>query len=407
MARSTSLLLLPAPPTQIDTTSISAAYKLPLNAVVEALKSLRTSTVLQVGLPCPALHDRLDRPRSELWSDAQHLLANLYALICVTCAKLGVDVDSGTPGSLDARVFLLDYEGNQATTRDPDNLGSGVMGPIVDIATLALTRRHWHAIYSVDGEEGQKLFATYAKLANGSRPPLSGQLYTVGGGVIMRQHVPDHLPDISHTSMSHRVVAVGGTFDHLHAGHKLLLTATALLLQPHSKDLMIPLRLIVGITGDELLKNKKYAEYLGSWKQRQDDVVSFLLSVLSFTRLDQEEEVETQIMDEAVPNGKGVITKLKSCSVTIECVEIQDPFGPTITDESVTALVVSGETKSGGQAVNDKRKEKGWNTLEVFEVDVLAAGENNNGANEENFDSKISSSAIRQRIAETTRTSSL
>jgi phosphopantetheine adenylyltransferase len=403
----TSLLLLPAPPTEVDTASISAAYKMPLSAVVSALKSLQTSTVLQIGLPCPAIHGRKDRPRSALWSDAQHLLAHLYALICVTCANLGVDVDSGSPGSLDARVFLLDYDGNQAIEQDPDNLGSGVMGPIVDIATLALTRRHWHTIYSVDGEEGQKIFTTYTNLANRSRPPLSGRLYTVGGGVIMRQPIPDHIQEKFSASNSHRVVAVGGTFDHLHAGHKLLLTATALLLQPHSRNLMVPLRLIVGISGDELLKNKKYAEYLGSWKQRQDDVIGFLLSVLSFTRLGLEKEVETQTMDEPVPNGKAVITKLKSCSVTIECVEIQDPFGPTITDESVTALVVSEETKSGGQAVNDKRKLKGWNTLEVFEVDVLAAGENHSGVNEEIFDSKISSSAIRQRLAATTRTSSL
>jgi phosphopantetheine adenylyltransferase len=406
MARSTSLLILPAPPTEVNAATVSAAYKLPMKAVVSALKSLPTSTVLQVVLPCPALRSRLSRPRSELWNDAQHLLANLYSLICIVCTNLAVDVDSGTPGSIDARVLLLDYDGDRAIAQGQDILGNGVVGPIVDLSTLALTRRHWDMIYSVDGEEGQKLLAAYVTLANGIQPPLSGHLHSVGGGVIMRQNTPNPIQASLNSAMSHRVVAVGGTFDHLHAGHKLLLTATALLLQPPDRSLMVPLRLIVGITGDELLKNKKYAEYLGSWKERQDDVVDFLLSVLSFTRLEREEEVEVQVVNEPVPNGKGIYTKLNSCSVTIECVEIQDPFGPTITDESVTALVVSGETKSGGQAVNNKRGEKGWKALEVFEIDVLDASDND-GGHKKTFESKISSSAIRQRIAETTRTSSL
>lgn len=42
------------------------------------------------------------------------------------------------------------------------------------------------------------------------------------------------------------------------------LTATGLLLQPAS-TVTSHRRLIVGITGDELLKNKQYAEYLESW----------------------------------------------------------------------------------------------------------------------------------------------
>ncbi|EPE35536.1 Nucleotidylyl transferase [Glarea lozoyensis ATCC 20868] len=407
MTPSTSLLLLPAPPTEIDATTIYAAYRLPIEAVVSALGRLPHTTTLQVVLPCPALQSRLSRPRSELWSDAQHLLANIYSLICVVCAKLAVDVDCGTPGSIDARVLLLDYDGTRVVSQGKATLDNGTMGPIIDLPTFALTRRHWRTIYNVDGEEGQHLLAAYTGLASEKLPPLNGNLYRVGGGVIMRNNTPAPVQASSNTSMSHRVVAVGGTFDHLHAGHKLLLTATALLLQPHDDTLRIPLRLIVGITGDQLLKNKKHAEYLSSWKQRQDDVVDFLVSVLSFTRLGREKELEIQEVNEPVPNGKGIFTKLNSCSVTIECVEIQDPFGPTITDESVTALVVSGETKSGGQAVNEKRAEKGWRALEVFEVDVLRATEEDSGHSETSFESKISSSAIRQRIAETSRGSSL
>ncbi len=99
---------------------------------------------------------------------------------------------------------------------------------------------------------------------------------------------------------------------------------------------------------------------------------------------------------------------MKASSITIECVEIQDPFGPTITDEDVTALVVSGETRSGGQAVNDKRTEMGWKALEVFEIDVLDAQESTEGPSKtDDFASKISSTAIRKRKAENASKSSL
>ncbi|KAI7395656.1 hypothetical protein KC336_g15851, partial [Hortaea werneckii] len=75
-----------------------------------------------------------------------------------------------------------------------------------------------------------------------------------------------------------------------------------------------------------------------------------------------------------------------------------DPFGPTITEEQISALIISAETRSGGKAVNDKRKEKGWKDLEVFEVDVLDAEVEGQGV-KEGFEGKLSSTAIREKIA--------
>ena len=121
-----------------------------------------------------------------------------------------------------------------------------------------------------------------------------------------------------------------------------------------------------------------------------------------------EESIHVTTTDFPVPNGKAVHTALQGYGLTLECYEIQDPFGPTITDPDITALVVSGETRSGGQAVNQKRSEKGWNALEVFEIDVLDAQDVDSDPSQTgDFASKISSSAIRKRMAENARTSSL
>jgi phosphopantetheine adenylyltransferase len=82
--------------------------------------------------------------------------------------------------------------------------------------------------------------------------------------------------------------------------------------------------------------------------------------------------------------------------------EIQDPFGPTITDEQISALIISAETRSGGNAVNEKREARGWSALEVFEVDVLdgaSEGDSSNNGVKTDFDNKLSSSAIREKLA--------
>ena len=403
-----SLLLLPPPPVPITSASLSAAYRPSIVAAVSILKALPTSSQLMIALPRPAVHAQPQAAISQSFPELQRLLAGLYSLVCIVCANLGVDVESDTPGSIDARVLLLNYNGQDFAVEGELRFDSSVAGPVVDLPTLAATRRRWSFIFSVDGEQGQKLFTGYSNLANRQSPPLHGHVRALEGGVSLIQKETKSVQGQQIPDTKYGVVAVGGTFDHLHAGHKLLLTATALLLQPVATSSTANRRLIVGITGDELLKDKKYSEYLSSWTQRQEEVVEFLLSILHFTPSSREADIETITFNEPIPNGRAIHTRIKNCSIVIECVEIQDPFGPTITDESVTALVVSGETRSGGKAVNDKRVEKGWKPLQVFEVDVLSAEETEHGSSKTgNFASKISSTAIRKRRAEIALTSSL
>lgn len=54
--------------------------------------------------------------------------------------------------------------------------------------------------------------------------------------------------------------------------------------------------------------------------------------------------------------------------ILYDIVTISDPFGPTITDESLQCIVLSEETRKGGEAINIKRKEKvcGWCGIEGY-----------------------------------------
>lgn len=65
-------------------------------------------------------------------------------------------------------------------------------------------------------------------------------------------------------------VTVGGTFDGLHFGHRKLLTLAVSSVTP------VTGRLLVGVTVDEMLVRKKYAEYIPSLEDRMEEVRNFL-----------------------------------------------------------------------------------------------------------------------------------
>jgi phosphopantetheine adenylyltransferase len=398
-----SLLLLPSPPSPISAATLKAAYEPSLTAALTELSSLNLfKPVLEILLPCPGLLNRLQEPRSQHFEKTQHLLAGVYSLICVVCAKNSIKPDWA--GGVDYRIILLAHEDTEDHALDDDSgtRPSTRSGPIIDLPTFALTRRNWHTIFSVDGEKGEGIFKKYLNIANRQSPPVHGVVHKVAGGISIVSRASENRDKLVPAAV-HSVVAVGGTFDHLHTGHKLLLTATALMLQPGTRSATETGRMIVGITGDELLKNKKYAEHLLSWERREEEVIEFMTTILSFT-LPGIDDVNIQSFDEPKVNGRAIYHKFKSAAITVECYAIQDAYGPTTTDESVSAIVVSGETRGGGAAVNTKREEKGWKGLEVFEVDVLDATEEKETATgTDEFAAKISSSAIRKQIAEQCR----
>ncbi|KAK3291863.1 uncharacterized protein B0H64DRAFT_408290 [Chaetomium fimeti] len=392
-----SLLILPYPPDPLTRDSLSAAYRPSLKSALEKVRRPTGAAKLTVAVVCPVLQGQFLRSKTLSWPDAQTLVAGIYGLISVLCAQLSINTEvNGGPNSVDSTVVLIDDDRNKHYPTDfrpaiePNNT------TIVDMATFASAYFPWNFIFSVRSELGFQVSQAYLKFAEGRQSLLQSQLVPVEGGLVLNVAKSDPASVAPQTS-TYPAVCLGGTFDYLHPGHKLLLTAAALLLQvPRRGDPVPPCRYIIGITGDEMLRNKKFAEFVQTWEERARNVIFFLAQLLELSPRGWKDGTPPQIEEK---DGDFTAT-FRDGTIQVHCVRIQDAFGPTITVEDIQALVVSAETRSGGQAVNEKRAEKGWHALEVFEVDVLDAEEvEDEPTKTENFAAKISSTAIRQQRA--------
>lgn len=150
---------------------------------------------------------------------------------------------------------------------------------------------------------------------------------------------------------AHERVAVGGTFDRLHAGHRLLLAVAAL---------ACTRTCYVGVTSDKLLTNKANAHLLHTYEHRSFAAKDFLQAVRP--------------------------------SLTVELSALLDPAAPpkAATIPEITALVISRETVAGGAKVQQARRDRGiTQPLDIILVDLV-------GASSQDADAiKLSSSALR------------
>ncbi|KAL2870242.1 putative pantetheine-phosphate adenylyltransferase [Aspergillus lucknowensis] len=395
-----ALLLLPPPPS-ISFDQFKTVYERILSRVFAALlKSLNGSNriaSLDIALSLPGLQSAPCQPPTRAFGSLQRIVEHIYRLIGVVCTERNIEMEA--PGGIDARVVLLDFDSVRrlkASSHEPATAECN--GPIVDLKTLASSGRLWDDIFYPDNPVGQDLATAFRSCYPSKEAPGGGGPQPVAGSPQWNPGDSLVVPGEAAGSGLHHSVILGGTFDHFHIGHKLLLTATALVLQPAGTGHAGQERSItVGVTGDEMLKNKKYAQFLESWEERCRSTGNFLTSIMDFGPPERGASRIEQIYKPG-PNGRAMVMKIRP-EITLKLVQILDPYGPTITEEDLTALVVSRETRSGGAAVNQERAKRGWKQLDVFEVDVIHSADVS-AEDVEDFASKISSTDIRRRRME-------
>lgn len=387
------LLFLPQLSTDFSFESVKKLYGDTVSQVLKEAdshsKEYTKPAVLDIALACPHLVGQRRSPRGSLYQQTQSLLAAVYKLICITAAKYDVNIEDAD--GVDVRVLLVAWNGDDEASSQHQS----VYGPVVTLHTLAQSGRQWQFAFGVETQSGEAMVKAFVVAKGGGAQVTSvnnGQTTSAGSDRTATNPDATQAAASSSDSRRHQHVAVGGTFDHIHIGHKLLLTMTLFAVDEGHEERTCT----IGITGDEMLKNKKHAEVLESWQDRQRITSGFLESLIDFSP-DGSQKTNGTTRDAPGPNGKSVDFQYPN-GLTVKYTEIQDPFGPTITEEAISALVLSGETRSGGKAVNDKRTAQGWKELEVFEVEVLDPVEGGETVRE-GFESKLSSSAIREKIA--------
>jgi pantetheine-phosphate adenylyltransferase len=128
-----------------------------------------------------------------------------------------------------------------------------------------------------------------------------------------------------------RKVAVGGTFDEFHKGHKVLLM----------KAFEIGEHILVGLCTDKCVKKMDKPHETASYKERLTELKKFLKALGSFDKM--------------------------------EILSLENPYGITVTDRYLDALVVSEETEKIALEINQERSEARLPLLTIITIKMVPA----------------------------------
>lgn len=123
------------------------------------------------------------------------------------------------------------------------------------------------------------------------------------------------------------LIALGGTFDHLHAGHKHFL----------SHALAAAAQLVIGVTVPEMNASKAYSQLIEPYNKRVSNLKKYLGSFN------------------------------KPCRI----IPLTDIFGETLDNPEIDALAVTTLTQSGAQAVNRERHKRDLQPLPLIVASML------------------------------------
>lgn len=124
-------------------------------------------------------------------------------------------------------------------------------------------------------------------------------------------------------------VAVGGTFDEFHKGHRALLM----------KAFEVGEHVLIGLCSDRLAESLSKPHTTASYKQRREDLNRFL-------------------------RERGFLERA-------EIILLNDPFGVTLSEGCVEALIVSRETEHMAVKINEERSRRGLTPLQIVVIDMV------------------------------------
>ena len=124
-------------------------------------------------------------------------------------------------------------------------------------------------------------------------------------------------------------VAVGGTFEIFHRGHRTLL----------KKAFSVGNHILIGLVSDNFVKNLRKPHNIAPYVERLEDLKEFL-------------------------KKKGVLGRA-------EILPLHDSYGVTLSRKDIDAIVVSEETEPRAHKINEKRESLGLPPLQIITVRMV------------------------------------
>lgn len=143
-----------------------------------------------------------------------------------------------------------------------------------------------------------------------------------------------------------KLLGMGGTFDHLHDGHRFLLEMA----------LSLGEEVHIGLATEKMFSRKKYTEKIEEYNIRKKNLEAYISTIADLTR--------------------------------VKIFELEDPYGPPINDPTYDSIIASQETYNGALKINEIREEKGYTPLVIIVIPMLMG---KNGK-------QLSSTTIREKL---------
>ncbi|MDH5495307.1 MAG: phosphopantetheine adenylyltransferase [Candidatus Bathyarchaeota archaeon] len=128
-----------------------------------------------------------------------------------------------------------------------------------------------------------------------------------------------------------KIVAVGGTFDEFHKGHRVLLKTA----------FEVGEKVQVGLCTDDFVEKMKKPHYIAPFAVRLEELKGFL--------------------------------RKHAWLEHAEIVPLHDPYGPALTSKQIETIVVSQETEARAREINEKRKASNLRPLNVIVIEMVLA----------------------------------
>lgn len=126
-----------------------------------------------------------------------------------------------------------------------------------------------------------------------------------------------------------KMIAVGGTFDEFHKGHRVLIL----------KAFEVGARVLIGLCTDDFAKKLRKMHEVAPYEERLNELRSYLR--------------KNELLHRA------------------EILPLRDPYGPAVSNSEIEAIVVSRETEPRAYEINEMRKKKGLPSLAVVTIEMV------------------------------------